>query len=277
VSAILAVGAALRSFAAPPLPATAQGTLSERSFDCMIAANEIVEVGSAVAGVIQTFYVERGDYIEAGQLIAMLESSAERAALRVAQARAERQIDLEVSRANRALRRKQSQRAQALFAKDTLSLNQREQAETEASVAELEYQRAAEDQRLAALQLEQARVALNRRMIVSPISGLVVERMMSRGEVVIDNDSIARIAQIDPLRIEVILPSHLFGQIKPGDPAEISPEAPYDRPHSASVAIVDSILDGASGTFGVRLLIPNTDRSLPGGLRCQARFPTPSR
>ena len=38
-------------------------------------------------------------------------------------------------------------------------------------------------------------------------------------------------------------------------------------------AIVDRIIDGASGTFGVRLLLPNEDHSLPGGLRCRVSFP----
>ena len=36
--------------------------------------------------------------------------------------------------------------------------------------------------------------------------------------------------------------------------------------------IVDPVIDGASGTFGVRLRLPNPDRVVPAGLRCQVRF-----
>jgi HlyD family secretion protein len=38
------------------------------------------------------------------------------------------------------------------------------------------------------------------------------------------------------------------------------------------VAIVDPLIDGPSGTFGARLLLPNPDHDLPAGLRCQVRF-----
>ncbi len=121
------------------------------------------------------------------------------------------------------------------------------------------------------LQLEQARASLARRTIRSPISGFVVERLMSPGEVV-DEETILTIAEVDPLRVEVILPTHLFGSVAPGESVEIVPEPPLDQPHIAEVAIVDRVLDGASGTFGVRLLLPNPDHDLPGGLRCQARL-----
>ena len=91
------------------------------------------------------------------------------------------------------------------------------------------------------------------------------------GEVV-DEQTIMRIAQVDPLRVDVILPAHLFGSIETGDEIEIVPEAPVDRARIAKVTIVDRILDAGSGTFGVRLDLPNPNYELPGGLRCQARL-----
>jgi hypothetical protein len=37
--------------------------------------------------------------------------------------------------------------------------------------------------------------------------------------------------------------------------------------------VVDPVIDAASGTFGVRLELPNSDYRLPAGLRCKVRFP----
>ena len=91
---------------------------------------------------------------------------------------------------------------------------------------------------------------------------------MSAGEVV-DEQTILRVAQVDPLRVEAILPSVWFGKVKAGDQAEIVPEPPRDQPRIAEVSIVDPVIDGASGTFGVRLSLPNADHDLPAGLRCQ--------
>jgi hypothetical protein len=36
--------------------------------------------------------------------------------------------------------------------------------------------------------------------------------------------------------------------------------------------VVDPMFDAASGTFGVRLTLPNPERKIPAGLKCRARF-----
>jgi hypothetical protein len=40
----------------------------------------------------------------------------------------------------------------------------------------------------------------------------------------------------------------------------------------ATVKIVDRVIDARSGTFGVRLELPNSDYTIPSGLHCQVRF-----
>jgi hypothetical protein len=41
----------------------------------------------------------------------------------------------------------------------------------------------------------------------------------------------------------------------------------------AKVIIVDRVIDAASGTFGVRLEIPNPEYQLPAGPKCRMIFP----
>jgi hypothetical protein len=36
--------------------------------------------------------------------------------------------------------------------------------------------------------------------------------------------------------------------------------------------VVDQVLDAASGTFGVRLALPNPGQQLPAGIRCKVQF-----
>lgn len=258
-------------FSSSPAAHASESSSGDRSFDCMVSPHEVVEIGSAITGQIDQIYVERGDYVYAGQLVALLESSVERAAVRVARARAEREVEVEAGQANFALSSKRRERAVALFESDSMPLDGREEADTQAKLAALELERAREDHHLASLELEQALAMLKRRAITSPISGLVVERLMSPGEVV-EEETILRVAEIAVLRVEVILPSRLFGLVQPGDRAEIVPEPPYDRPRIAEVTIVDRIIDGASGTFGVRLLLPNQGHQIPAGLRCRVHF-----
>jgi multidrug efflux pump subunit AcrA (membrane-fusion protein) len=75
--------------------------------------------------------------------------------------------------------------------------------------------------------------------------------------------------------VEVILPAAIFGSIRQGMHVEIEPEIPEVGVRVATVAIVDRVIDPASGTFAARLELPNSDHSLPSGLHCQARFVAP--
>jgi len=108
-------------------------------------------------------------------------------------------------------------------------------------------------------------------VIESPVSGVVVERFLNPGEYV-ENTPILKLAQIDPLNVEVILPVGMWGAVKPGMEAQVLPEAPVGGYYTAKVAIVDRIIHAASGTFGVRLELPNPDYRIPAGLKCQVVF-----
>jgi RND family efflux transporter MFP subunit len=243
------------------------------TLDCIIEPFQVVAIGSPVTGLIEKVRVERGDSVEEGQVLVELESSVERAAVELARARSRMNGQLRAREASLELGQRNRERAEKLFKKDALSFELRDTVETEAKVAQLEVQQAREDKRLAALQLQQTLAVLERRVLRSPISGVVVERLMTRGERV-EEETILKVAQIDPLRVEVILPAAMFDTIRPGMRATVVPEFPGDQVHVASVTIVDRVIDAASGTFGARLDLPNPDDAIPAGLHCQARFLT---
>jgi membrane fusion protein (multidrug efflux system) len=85
----------------------------------------------------------------------------------------------------------------------------------------------------------------------------------------IEQEFILKLAQIDPLNVEVILPVTFFPSIKVGMDAMVVPEAPLGGQYVAKIKIVDSVIDAASGTFGVRLELPNPGNRLPAGLKCK--------
>jgi len=97
---------------------------------------------------------------------------------------------------------------------------------------------------------------------------------MTPGERV-DEEVILRVAQLDPLLVEVTLPSARFGSIQPGTKAAIEPEGPGNDVYVATVSLLDRVIDPASGTFGVRLELPNPDSAIPSGLHCRVRFLAP--
>ncbi|TMA25589.1 MAG: efflux RND transporter periplasmic adaptor subunit [Deltaproteobacteria bacterium] len=247
------------------------GGADAASYECLLEPSDTISIGSPVTGRIEAIPVERTQLVERDQVVVQLESTVESAALDVAQARAIADGSVRSRLANAELENQRKERAKHLFEKRTMSLDLRQEIETQARVAEAELWRAREERHLAALELEQARAALERRTIRTPIPGIVVERLMSPGEVV-DEKTILRIARIDPLRVEAMLPAAEFGQVAVGMRAAVTPEVPGDQVHTAQVVMVDRVVDPASGTFSVRLELPNPEHTIPSGLHCQARF-----
>jgi multidrug efflux pump subunit AcrA (membrane-fusion protein) len=147
-----------------------------------------------------------------------------------------------------------------------------DETETSRVLAEMQLQEAVENKRLAELEYKRAVEVVNRMTIRSPVNGVVVERYLSPGEY-IENQSVLKLAQIDPLNVEVVLPVDLLPSIKVGMKARVIPEHPVGGQYTAEVKIVDQVIDAASGTLGVRLQLPNPNHRLPAGLKCKVIFP----
>jgi multidrug efflux pump subunit AcrA (membrane-fusion protein) len=109
------------------------------------------------------------------------------------------------------------------------------------------------------------------RTVRSPVNGVIVERYMAVGER-IEEKPMVRVAVVDPLRVQVVAPSALYGRIAVNATASITPELPNAAPVSAKVILIDKVLDAASNTFRVTLRLPNPGNALPAGLRCRADF-----
>ena len=71
----------------------------------------------------------------------------------------------------------------------------------------------------------------------------------------------------------VVLPVGLYGRIAENSAAEVETEVPAKARYKAKVQIVDKVVDSASGTFGVRLELPNPGGKIPAGVKCLVRFP----
>jgi RND family efflux transporter MFP subunit len=240
-------------------------------FDGLIEPHMTVKVGSGVAGTLATVNVERGDMIKKGQVLATLESGVERATMELARARAKMEASIKSKQALTAYSERKQQRLEELFKKEVLPFDKMDEAKINRILAELELQEAMENKHLAEMELKRATEVVKRMTIVSPVKGVVVERFLSPGEY-IETQHILELAQLDPLNVEVILPVDMFGSIKLGMEAEVKPEAPLNDSYRAKVTIVDRVVDAASGTFGVRLEIPNPKYNIPPGLKCKIIF-----
>ena len=238
---------------------------------CLIQPYQEADVGSQVIGVLDHVLVERGDFVRKGQPVVQLSSEVERAKAAAAKVRAEASADLKAAASNQEFTHKKKLRAEDLYKKNFVAQQAADQAATDEQLADMKLKQAQEQQRVAQQEYALAQAELAQRTIRSPLSGVVVERYLSDGERV-EQKPMLKVATIDPLRVEVIVPAAYFSKIKNGMSAVVKPEVSDAEPRGAKVIVVDRVIDAASNSFRVRLELPNPSYQLPAGLRCKVDF-----
>jgi RND family efflux transporter MFP subunit len=247
------------------------GGQQPQGLECLIYPEATVSVSGPVEGVLDKVHVDRGDLVRTGQILATMESSVEKVAVMMAQAKSEKESALKSGQTRVEFGDRRYVRTLEMFKKELVAIKDMDEAETAKFLAEYELLDATEERRMAKLDYDRAKAILELKTIRSPLSGVVVERLLNSGEFT-KQAPIVRLAQIDPLRVEVIVPVGMFGRIRVGQTAEVYPEAPVSGTYVAKVTVVDRVIDAASGTFGVRLALPNGDLKLPAGLKCRVKF-----
>lgn len=209
---------------------------------CLLAPSLEINVGTPIEGVLQEVRVDRGDLVQKGQLLARLNDSVEAASVA--------HVEAKLAYGGRRVERNEGLRQQQLISEQEL-----DDIETERRLAELELRERKEQLRL--------------RSINSPIRGVVVERFRAPGDLV-SRERIFKLAQLDPLHVEAVVPAERFGTLQRGQRLPVRLQV-LSREVTATVSQIDRVIDAASGTFRVRLTLPNPNGQIPAGLRCELR------
>jgi membrane fusion protein (multidrug efflux system) len=249
------------------VPAYAQET-----FDCLIDPSLVVEVGSAETGIIEEILVSRGDVVQQGQPIAHLESAAEEASLAYTRARADDTTAIEIAQARVVLLAVALERAETLASTNVLAAAALDERRAEYEEAVLGVRQVEFERNLALLDQSRVEAQLARRIVRSPVDGLVVTAMVGPGEYAFSEAPVVQIAQISPLHVEVFLPTEYYPDMQLGDFANILPAEPIGGSYRAEIVVIDKVFDAASDTFGMRLRLANDDQSIPAGIDCRVSF-----
>jgi RND family efflux transporter MFP subunit len=244
-----------------------------KSYDCLLEPRLKIKLATPVSGVLKEVLVDRGHLLHKQQVVARLESSVDQAMLELAEAKAESDAMVKAREARLAFLTKKRERTAGLVTKGAASTAALDEIESDFGVARHDLRDAQANMRIARLDAARAAQVLKLRSIQSPIDGVVAERNLLGGEYAYEQAPIMTIAQIDPLNVEVFVPVTLYGTITVGMRATVTPEQPVGGQHSATVEVIDPLIDARSGTFGIRLLLPNPDNKIPAGLRCKVEFP----
>ncbi len=172
----------------------------------VLEATKMVSVGAQVSGQVKKMYVQLGDQVKQGQLIAQIDSIRQENDLKTAEASIKnQQAQLAVKQANLAKVQAEYQRQQAMYAQDATS-----RAELEAALAS--YKTAQAEILAINAQIEQSRLTLatakedlGYTRIIAPMDGTIVAIVTEEGQTVNANQSaptIVKLAKLDNMTIK---------------------------------------------------------------------------
>ncbi|MEM8790527.1 MAG: efflux RND transporter periplasmic adaptor subunit [Pseudomonadota bacterium] len=253
----------LATVAAIPSAATAE------MIDCVIEPKSMIDLGSSDEGLITEILVTRGDRVERGQLLVQLDNEIQRLQVERMEMRANSDVEKRAQETRRELRQLDVDRAQELLKKRVGTVKSFDDARIELALTQLAIEDAVMSKDIAQIEYRQAQAQLDRRKLSSPVAGIVTSVEAAPGEYAHEQLTIMQIAEVDPLHVEVFVPARMWGKVQIGQSYRVLPMAPLEGDWQATVSAVDTVFDAASGTFGVRLVLPNPDGKIPAGILCE--------
>ena len=258
-----AITCATISFAAP---APAQQAIS-----CLLEPARSLSLATAVPGILEEVAVARGDHVEAGQIIARVNSSVERAALAAAEFRAASLASIRSAEARLAEARRQLAQVVSLAERGVASRNQLAELESEVTIGESLVAEARDAREGARLDVLSAAAALEQRIIRAPVAGVILARESDVGEFADPDEPLAELVVVDQLHAEILMPSEAYRAVDLDTEITIL-DADGSISTEGRILAKDAVIDAASRTFELSVEIDNADGLFIAGTKCQAEF-----
>jgi len=204
-----------------------------------IEAHDEAEVVAKVGGEVRQIFVEEGDNVTAGQVLARLDG--DRLRLELAQTEAN------LRKLERDYNRQLELSEKGLVAKGT----------AENAKFDLDALRAAHDS---------ARLELSYTEIRAPIAGVVSARYIKVGNTIKPNDPTFRVTNLDPLVAYVHVPEKEFRKLAAGQTVDLVVDALGGQHFEAKISRISPTVDPKTGTFRAEVEVPDASRRLKPGM-----------
>ena len=273
----------------------------QRSVDAVgtLDPNEEVTVSSLVEGTVEKLFVDLGDGVRTGQVIAELDTrelelavhqqqaalQQELARLGLADANASvdeattsqvRQAEATFEEARLRLDRTKKLAEQGVLAKQQLDEQQARYDVAEAAVRSsretVQNIRATIAARKASLTLAEKKLADAR--VTAPISGFIKDRLVSEGQFLKSNSPVVNIVQNSPLKLRVDVPESAVAFVRAGRPVQFHVDAFPDRTFEGRISRISPSVDQQSRTLKIEALADNPAGVLKPGFFARVTIQT---
>jgi membrane fusion protein, multidrug efflux system len=205
-----------------------------------VEAERDVVVSAEEGGVVAQLLARQGDRVRAGQPLARLDAGVLRAQLEQAESQAE-------------------------LAEETWA-RQRRLWEDEGVGTEMAYLQAKYNARTARAQASVLAERVQRTTIRAPIAGVLEERRVEVGTMVSPGSPVARILNVDTVRLVAGVPERYAGDIRPGAEVAVTLERLAGQPFAGEIDHVGAAVNPSNRTFTIEVEVPNPGHRLKPGM-----------
>ena len=204
-----------------------------------LEAEQEATIVSKVRGIVREIYVEEGEEVKAGQVIAKIEDD---------------QYRIEAARAKATLDRLKNDfdRNKELYEKNLIAAEAYQNSQYE-----YESQKAA---------YELAQLNLEHTSIKSPIGGVISERFVKVGNMIGTDQQVYRVTDFNPLQAILHVPEHEMAKIRKDQRAELRVDALPNQTFAGHVERISPVVDASTGTFKVTVYVDETKGMLRPGM-----------
>lgn len=208
-----------------------------------------VKLGPIVAGRLAQVLVTEGDRVREGQVLARLDATPLRDAVRQAEAQL-------------AQARAQASNAATRLSRARQALSAGVAAQQEVDDAALQHESARAAVRTAQAALSTAQNQLTRGELKAPFDGVVAKVAAAAGEPVDPSRMVVEVARVEVLELRAPIAPSRAALLRSGQTATVETEAEPGRRFPAQVTAVSPVVDPATGTALVRIRVPNSEGAL---------------
>jgi RND family efflux transporter MFP subunit len=224
-----------------------------------LRASQSTELAADVNGKVTQTFVERGQTVKRGQLIALVDSRFASFAATAAQAQAK------VAQSQLEQAKRECERVKHLL--DTGAISQAEYDRQTAQCTSQQFSAEA-----AEAQVQTATKTLGDSNIRSPFDGVIGERFINVGQYVQPQTRVASIYNPDPLRLELTVPEANVASIQPDMSVAFTVMAFGDQRFSGNVKYISPNIRESSRDLVIEAVVPNGDMKLKPGMFAVARI-----
>jgi membrane fusion protein (multidrug efflux system) len=241
----LQMGEATKNVHTPPPPVVAASSVQRSEWQSTLSAVGSlvavagIDVNSEVAGKVKAIHFESGQSVQAGSLLAELDSSTDEAELKGLEAAYQ-------------LERVKFARSQQLIARNFIS-----KSDFDINKANLDEARAVADAKKAVIAKKQ---------IVAPFTGQLGIRKVNLGQYLAPGDAIVPLQQLQPIYADFALPEIHLSSLSVNQALSLTVQTYPNKAFNGDITAINSGIDVATRSVKIRATLDNAERLLHPGM-----------